>query len=539
MGKSNSHKPPIAIWKPKKGSELVESDGKLFICNFHKVIRNPGVEPFSKFMINKTSYEKQLDHITKYVDYFMQEYDHENELMTAYLRIKYNIDKEKLFALSDDMSEQKRLEIIEAFIDFVHSELFSEDSHIAENISKLAEDNYLDDVEKNDGRKKGNDKEYLESLEFTNEHIKILMKISVAMKIMSQIIFHYFYINLVKLDKESDLIYRFFKPLFTLFGEKVNMFNKLYVYVKSRVLESYSINTAVFEKRGIMGVDIFGIINLFVKKVIISENMVKFSFPENWDEKLQKYKENIPGFIKTIIKFQTNYLIKEVYEKNLTEVTNLKNSEGLSGQDKMEMNIKKMDEGKALIAKANADMTCYTIRNIFDIPVTMEEIIYMEDHWKPNQLQIRLINTFWANYFGNYRDTNLVSRHNFHYLSILLKKKLLLENGWEVGENEVLESAVLPYILTGNLEGRMNSRIIRNNKYMSKLEDDDHYARLCNEEYSLLLEIHPDEIKSIISTFVNSRFTYVTPEEPELLGTEIEYSEDKIGSEITFFLFNQ
>lgn len=233
-------------------------------------------------------------------------------------------------------------------------------------------------------------------------------------------------------------------------------------------------------------------------------------------------------------------MIKEVYEKNLTEVTNLKNSEGLSGQDKMEMNIKKMDEGKALIAKANADMTIFSIKSIFDIPVSMEEIIYMEDHWKPNQLQIRLINTFWANYFGNYRDTNLVTRHNFHYLSLLLKKKLLLENGWDVGEDEeVLESAVLPYILTGNLEGRMNSRIIRNNKYMSKLEDDDHYRRLCDEEYSLLLEIHPDEIKSIISTFVNSRFTYVTPEEPDLLGTEIGYSEDKIGSEITFFLFNQ
>lgn len=295
MGKSNNHKPPIAVWEPRKGSQLVESDGKLFICNFHKVINTPGVEPFKRFMINKTSYEKQLDHITKYVDYFMQEYDHENELMAAYLRIKYVVDMEKAFALSEDMTEAKRLEIIENFIDFVHTELFSDDSHIAENISKLAEDNYLDDVEKNDGRKKGNDKEYLESLEFTNEHIKILMKISVAMKIMSPIIFHYFYINLVKLDKESDLIYRFFKPLFTLFGDKVNMFNKLYVYVKSRVLESYSINTAVFDKRGISGIDIFGVINLFTKKVIISENMVKFSFPENWDEKLQKYKENIPG----------------------------------------------------------------------------------------------------------------------------------------------------------------------------------------------------------------------------------------------------
>ena len=219
-------------------------------------------------------------------------------------------------------------------------------------------------------------------------------------------------------------------------------------------------------------------------------------------------------------------------------MTNIKNSEGLSGQDKMEMNIKKMDEGKALIATMNADETADEIKSIIDIPVSQEEVDYMMNHWKPNELQIRLINSYFASYFGNYRDTNLLTRNNFYYLALLLKKKLLLEHGWEFNDEGVIESAVLPYVLTGNLEGRMNSRIIRNNKYMNKLEEDMHYIRLCQSEYSLLLEIPSDEIKSIISTFVNSRFTYVTPEEPELTGTEIGYSEDKIGDETVLFLFN-
>ena len=74
---------------------------------------------------------------------------------------------------------------------------------------------------------------------------------------------------------------------------------------------------------------------------------------------------------------------------------------------------------------------------------------------------------------------------------------------------------------------------------MNKLEEDIHYNYLCYSEYSLLLEIHPDEIKSIISTLINSRFTYVTPENKELTGTDIDYNEDRIGSEITYFLFNQ
>ena len=36
---------------------------------------------------------------------------------------------------------------------------------------------------------------------------------------------------------------------------------------------------------------------------------------------------------KTIIKFQMNYFLKEQYEKTMTEISNTKNSDGLSGQD--------------------------------------------------------------------------------------------------------------------------------------------------------------------------------------------------------------
>lgn len=205
----------------------------------------------------------------------------------------------------------------------------------------------------------------------------------------------------------------------------------------------------------------------------------------------------------------------------------------------MEMNMRKVDEGKAFIATFNADRTIDYIHTIFDIPVTNEEIEYMKNNWRPSELQRRLICTYFARYFGNYRDTNLLTRDNFYILALLLKKKLLLEYGWETNDKGIVESAVLPYILTGNLEGKMNSRIIRNNKYMAKLEEDIHYASLISSEFSMLLEIHEDEIKSIISQLVNSRFTYVTPEEPDLLGTDIVGDEDKVGSEAVFFLFNQ
>lgn len=541
MGKkpTTDHKPPITLWRMKpKGHNYIEYDGKVFICNFKKVINAPGVTPLVKFVVNKTSYEKQLDQIARYINYFIEMYDHENELMLTYLRIKYVIDKEHHFNMTEETTEREKERLIDGFIEFIHGEFFSEDGHIRENIIRLTEDNYLDDVEKKSEGNKANKKEYLESLEFTNEHVKLMLMISFGMKIISPVMFHYFFINKIEIKKDSNFIYRFYKPLFEVFTTEINMFNKIFTYVKSRVLESNSINGPIFEKRNIFGYDPFVIVHNFTKGVIISENMVKFSFPENWDEKNGKYQENIPGFTKTIIKSQLFYYLKETYEKNLTEVSNVKNSEGLSGQDKMEMNIKKMDEGKALYAKLNAEFTPESIHTMLDIPVYEWEIQYMQENWHPDQLQIRLIYSYFARYFGNYRDTGLVNRHNFYFLALLLKKKLLLESGWEVGDKGVLGYTALPYVLTGNLEGKMNSRVIRNNKYMSKLDEEIHYRRLCDEEYSLLLEIHPEEIKQIISTFVNSRFTYVTPEEPELTGSDIGYSEDKIGSETSFFMFN-
>ena len=106
---------------------------------------------------------------------------------------------------------------------------------MCDKICKMVEENYLDDIEQNDdeGNAKYNpkDKKYLESLEFTNEHMKILLQISFAMKIMSPVMLHYFAINVIDIGKDTEHIYNFYKRLFSIFGKDVDMYTKLYVYV--------------------------------------------------------------------------------------------------------------------------------------------------------------------------------------------------------------------------------------------------------------------------------------------------------------------
>lgn len=278
-------KSKIASWKPKKNETIVDVDGKLFIAYFDKVFNQPSLSVYNRFLIKKGSYENQLDVISNYINFFMNFYDEDDELISAYLKIKFAIDKENRFN-KDNMS---------ALIDLIYELMFSKS--MVSKINQMVEDNYLADIENSDNKKlnAGKDRKYLESLEFTNKHVKIMLRISFGMKIICPLLFHYAAKNVIKIDKDSPIIYEFYKNLFPTFQDDVDMYVKLFTYVKSRALESASMNSVIFEQREILGIDIYTVIHQFVRKVLISENMVKYKFNEHWDPKTKKYKENVIG----------------------------------------------------------------------------------------------------------------------------------------------------------------------------------------------------------------------------------------------------
>ena len=341
----------ITKWKPKSDDEvIVERDGKLFICHFWKLFGTTKdvqkkLKVYERFLIGKESYINQLDVITSYTNYFINVYDTDRELVTAYLKIKYALDKQKLYT-KDNM---------DSYIDFIYEIMFT--PTMVDKIIQLVEDNYLDDIENNPNTSKRymqNKKKHLESLEFTNQHIKILLEISFSMKIMSPVLFHYIQLNNIKLQKDDGIIFKFYKKLFSLYGygttyqiysssgtvekdnipreefleflkennmkesqdkshmytfvdtdgmikyyarSKIDIYAKLFVYVKAKVLESSVENSVIFAHREVLGVDVQSVVQLFTRKVLISENVVKYRFNEHWDKKQHKYKENIVGLI--------------------------------------------------------------------------------------------------------------------------------------------------------------------------------------------------------------------------------------------------
>lgn len=568
---AGSKKKDIHKWVPKPSEIFVEDNGKLFICHFDKIFDSPNLKPLKNFIIHKSSYENQLKMITSYINYFMNFYDTDAELAFAYLKLKYMIDKERFFT-KDNM---------DALIDFIYEIMFT--PSMVRKINSIVYDNYTTDIEAPSEKRTKylkNDKKHLESLEFTNIHMKILFRISFGMKILCPVMFHYLALNNIKLERNSDVIYKFYQKLFEIFDtteyfehftkmdelieteipiDKMeqmideyglvvdnpksihpkffdidgsyytpgtcNLYNKLYIYVKAKVMESHSNNSSMFEQREIFGLDISSVINFFTKVVLISDNMVKY-----------KFNENIVGFNKTIVKYQLYFFMKEQYEKNLTEVTNTKNSEGLSGVDKMFMNLSKIDEGHTIIADNNIETTLEKIQRDKGIYISDSEIEYYKKNLSPSKIQQKLVYSYYAKDFGSYRDLNLLSRTDYIKLILILKKELLNNLGYDQDENGILRPAALPYILTGNLTDKLNTRIIRNNKFISKVEESYTYNALKSKKYNLLEQIKPEYILSVLSSLINSRFTYVAYEFPELLGQEIIYSEDKISDELLVFL---
>lgn len=598
--KTSRKVPKIYSWKPKKNQIFVERDGKLFVCHFDKIT---GIEKYAalrNFIIKKESYKNQLDSITSYINFFMNCYDPDNELAIAYLKLKYEIDKQKHFT-KDNMG---------ALIDFIYDIIFT--PTMVEKIRNMVYDNYLDDIENTstDDKKKykKNEKKHLESLEFTNMHIKVLLRISMGIKIIAPVLFHYVAKNNIKIDKDSDTIFRFYYPLFDLFGTaetydyfdkdgnfiddsirdgvdsegqdryrkieysdlepriksgelsvdktnpinpryveesgnyyeftKINMYNKLYVYVKAKVSENNSNNSPIYAQREIFGTDLFSVINAFTRRVLISENIVKYKFNAHWNPVKKKYDENIVGLNKTVIKYQLMYFLKEQYAKNLSEVTNVKTSDGLSGLDKMEMNLSKIDEGIVTMAEINIPITLDYIRKNIDVEITEDEINYYMNHLSCDKLVVKLVFCYFAKYFGSCRDLNLLDRRQLIELLLILKKKLLIEFGHRETEDGKIYTAVLPYILTGNMTTSLNTRMIRNTKFISKVKESPIYEDIMTNKYHLLDTIRPDEFLTIISGLVSAKFTYVTYEQQSLTGQEIHYTDDRLSNEILTFLSN-
>lgn len=291
-------------WKPLESDKIVRFDGKIVVIPFDEIYQRDSASLLNKFIIKKESYSKKLNKITHYINYFIKFYDTDMELIHSYFKLKFQIDE----------SVNKRLKK-KSFIKAIYTILFGSFSTLRDKIERMVEDNYHIDVSKKDPN---NTKKYPEALEFTNEHAKVMMKISVSMNIMVPVVFHY--INMHNADKE---LMPFYDNLFSMFGtdEGINIYNKLWNSIRIKVSTNHSNNKVIWEQREIKGTSELQQTNFLLEDKIISETFFKYSF-----------EKNIINLNSVVLEKQLNYFRMEKYTHNPVELSNEKDMvEGLSG----------------------------------------------------------------------------------------------------------------------------------------------------------------------------------------------------------------
>lgn len=223
------------------------------------------------------------------------------------------------------------------------------------------------------------------------------------------------------------------------------------------------------------------------------------------------------------------------YSKTITEVTNVKNAEGLSGADKLEMNMSKLDEGALILSEINAEDSYRRLLGDVGISVSDEEIDYYMDNLHIQPFQVMFMRNFYASCFGNLRDIQHLPRRDQYRLFIILKKYLIERAGYNPDKFRG-EQCPLAYILTGNMGVKVNNRIIRNNRFNLSLDENESFRYMLNVKYRVLSELRPDELRRLVSSFVTTPFTYVCYEKPEQTGKEIVFQDYEVSEEIISFI---
>ncbi len=507
MEKENPMIPKLGKWK--NDGELISTEGKKLIIHFENVLKDPIWKPFDDFYISKIAYSKQIDLIADYIAYFIKYYDKDQEVILGYLKLKNDID----------IKHKYTLENVDDLISDIYDIIFT--PTVEKELDKLIDHNNDINIESEaDGSKKyKTTKKYVESLEFNNQHVILMYKISYCMKIITPVMMHFFTVERIKLNINDNLIYKFFEPLLgNKFSKDINIYNKLYVYVKAKIQEHRSQNAHMYNRRDISGDDIITITQEILRKKLISENMFKYVFDRN------------PiGFNKTIVQFQLNVLFRNIDDKNITLLSNEQDGEGLSGMEKLEMFMNKLDEGSTILADLDVIDGVKNIQKKYNFDISNDEVNYMIENYTPCEIQQSLITAFFSRFFSESRNIKLSNKRQYCIMTLTLKKILLTADANSDGN---LNISFLPFILTGNIQGKQEDRPIRNTKFLAKLEATPSYRALVRGKFKCIEQIRPNSILNVIGTLANSTFTYCAYEYQEKLGETIDVNLNKLAEEV-------
>ena len=240
------------------------------------------------------------DHICHYMNYFEKYYDTEHELLFYYYRMKQMID----FGIIDNQGNTYEY-TKDQFISDIRKYIMSDS--IYAKVGKMNEDNYqLNLCYKN---------RLNEALQYTNNHGKYFMEISVMMNMIIPLMMHFMYKKQITSGIEEFIltIYNFLFDRYT----DADMYNKLYETTNTTVMNDYKHNMTLWNMSAIRGMDVVTN-SLDAVNTTIIQVMPKY-----------KYNSNIIMYNLTSIRNMINFTVTGIgYEYDFISLSSSKRDGG-------------------------------------------------------------------------------------------------------------------------------------------------------------------------------------------------------------------
>ena len=221
----------------------------------------PNMELDAFVMPSKRSYNSPTmrEHIVRYVNYFEKYYDTDRLLYSAYCKIKYMIDCEPGYTKEMLFYDIMRY-IVRGPIEFLTWVMVQENYRLNLNYKSRTSP----------------------SLQYTNNHAMLLMKISVQMNQIIPLLCHFMYRR--KVQNTNEFLFEIYDKLIE--HPYIDIYGKLYETAYSNIMSSVKGHSVIWGKQDIRGIDpvihaiqcVQNILINIICKYNFSENIVHYNY---------------------------------------------------------------------------------------------------------------------------------------------------------------------------------------------------------------------------------------------------------------------
>lgn len=480
-------------------------NSKSIVIHYDQIFNQPDIEHMDNYELGKRSYYSINELIKDSLVRLFNEC--QDKAVLPYLMVSKKIkDLNKDYDFDDF---KKDLE-----------ECIFNDS-VKDSVTAYVNATYSDIMDENENSEKPA-KNINKELQFTDEHVRILLKTSESIRIAIPITI--LFCNERNVDMNSTL-YNSFVEIIKIYQGKIKMMNKLHRFIYSRVVNTQYSDKSIWNLLTSKSKDVHVVTMEFMRDII---NGI---LPKTVNDR------NIINLFHVVIKRKLSFEFSKDYNVTFKPVNlNQIDSEGLTPFDKWEVSMIKKNENKITINKLSIKQQIKNTENFFGIKIDDDEFNYYKERIKFNSFQINMLFYFFAKYIGSYNNSYNSDYDEYVYLLITLYH-WLNQNGFNV---------LADYLIA--IPDKLNEKRMTNNKskIYSRVTESKTYKDLLANKYKFIATniTENNTITRIIGSISISKFVPLNPYENFINNVdfgEVEelndiYSVDVISNEIINFI---